>query len=217
MSVSSINSNSTSQAQSSSSWQQIKQNLQALNTALKSGDLPTAKDAFAKLTQNRSISSSSPLGAIGQALQNGDVKSAAQVVYPAHVSADNKASTMVWQQLNTLVSSSQGATTANASTVNNKLATLLTFLSTGKTAATSSSASSSSSLSDAITQALAATNNSISPSSAVSLDASANSNGNAIYTAQGLAQQIKNNPQFGAQLLQSFKSQSVTTSLFDSL
>ncbi len=217
MSVSSINSNSTSQAQSSGSWQQIKQNLQALNTALKSGDLPTAKDAFAKLTQNRSISSSSPLGAIGQALQNGDVKSAAQVVYPTHVSADNKASTMVWQQLNTLVSSSQGATTANASTVNNKLATLLTFLSTGKAAATSSSANSSSSLSDAITQALAATNNSISPSSAVSLDASANSNGNAIYTAQGLAQQIKNNPQFGAQLLQSFKSQSVTTSLFDSL
>lgn len=217
MSVSSINSNSTSQAQSSSSWQQIKQNLQTLNTALKSGDLPTAKDAFAKLTQNKSIASSSPLGEIGQALQNGDVKSAAQVVYPTHVSADNKASTMVWQQLNTLVSSSQGATTPNASTVNTKLATLLTFLSTGKTAAASSSANSASTLSDAINQALAATNNSINPSAVVSLEASANSNGNAIYTAQGLAQQIKNNPQFGAQLLQSFQSQSGTTSLFDSL
>jgi hypothetical protein len=82
MSLSPINSLSSSFADSFQNVQQRRSAFQQLGQALQSGDLGAAQTAFSLLTQNApsSTSQSNPLAqdvsAIGQALQSGDLKGA---------------------------------------------------------------------------------------------------------------------------------------------
>ena len=63
--------------------QQFQKELKALSSALKSGDLTSAQQAFATISAaNPTLSASSPLGLIGQALQTGNITAAQQVAQP---------------------------------------------------------------------------------------------------------------------------------------
>ena len=62
-------------------WQQRQQNMKALGTALQSGDLATAQQAFATIAAGNpamAANANSPLAKIGQALQSGDLAGAQQ-------------------------------------------------------------------------------------------------------------------------------------------
>ena len=71
----------SSQSSSVSNWQQRQQNFKALGSALQSGDLAGAQQAFATITANNPAAAnnpSSPLAQIGQALQSGNLAGAQQ-------------------------------------------------------------------------------------------------------------------------------------------
>ncbi len=61
-------------------WQQRQQNMNALKSALQTGDLSAAQSAFAAITANNpNVNPNGPLGQIGQALQTGNISAAQQV------------------------------------------------------------------------------------------------------------------------------------------
>jgi hypothetical protein len=61
-------------------WHQRQQNMNALKSALQSGDLSAAQSAFAAITANNpNVNPNGPLGQIGQALQSGNISAAQQV------------------------------------------------------------------------------------------------------------------------------------------
>jgi phosphatidate phosphatase APP1 len=59
-------------------WQQQRQNYNQLASALSSGNLDAAKQAYSALTANSSnnVNANSPLGQLGAALQSGDIGAA---------------------------------------------------------------------------------------------------------------------------------------------
>ena len=69
-------------------WQQRRQNFDALSQAISSGNLSSAKDAFAKITSQTSgggaINPDSFLGKLGAALQSGDMTAAQQLLATRH-------------------------------------------------------------------------------------------------------------------------------------
>jgi hypothetical protein len=199
MAVNGVSAYSANQVQTATNWQQAKQNIVSLDSALKSGDLQAAKDAFSKLSQLKTIDSHSPLFKIGQALQKDDIQSAWQVVNPAQTGSSDLTTPLAWQQLTKLAS---GADTNSAVSVNNKLSSLLSYLSAGDTGATNNSTSYTSGI---INQVLSQINNS-SASAKVSLGASASAENVELYTQ--LAQQVKNNPQLASLLVERLKAQS---------
>ena len=68
-----------------SNWQQRQSGLQALSSALQSGDLASAQSAYSAISANNpNISSSSPLGQIGAALQSGDIAGAQKLASSMH-------------------------------------------------------------------------------------------------------------------------------------
>lgn len=201
MAVNGISSYSAYQTQSTINWQQVKQGVQSLDSALKSGDLQSAKDAFSKLGQMKDIDSNSPLGKIGQALQKDDVKSALQVINPTQTNSADETTPLAWKQLVKLTSSSTD-TTDNSLSVNNKVSSLLNYLAAGDAGTPSISTNYTP---GSINQVLSEINNS-SASSKVSLGTSASAETTELYSQ--LAQQIKNNPHLGALLVERLKAQS---------
>lgn len=200
MAINGVSAYSANQLQTATNWQQAKQNIVSLDSALKSGDLKAAKDAFSKLSQLKTIDSNSPLFKIGQALQKEDIQSAWQVVNPAQTASSDLTTPLAWQQLTKLAS---GSDTNSAVSVNNKLSSLLNYLSAGDdTGATNNSTSYTSGI---INQVLSQINNS-SASAKVSLGASASAENVELYTQ--LAQQVKNNPQLASLLVERLKAQS---------
>ena len=201
MAVNGISAYSATQVQTTTNWQQAKQNIVSLDSALKSGDLQAAKDAFSKLSQLKTIDSNSPLFKIGQSLQKDDIKSAWQVVNPVQTGSSDPTTPAAWQQLTKLAAGTD-TTTNSAVSVNNKLSSLLSYLSAGDTDATSNSTSYTSGI---INQVLSQINNT-SASSTVSLGNSASAENVELYTQ--LAQQVKNNPQLASLLVERLKAQS---------
>lgn len=198
MAVNGISAYSATQAQSTINWQQTKQNIVSLDSALKSGDLQAAKDAFSKLNQ-KTIDSNSPLFKIGQSLQKDDIKAAWQVVNPAQTGSSDPTTPLAWQQLTKLAS---GKDTDSAVSVNNKLSSLLSYLSAGDADATTDTTSYTSGI---INQVLSQINNT-NASTKVSLGTSASAENVELYTQ--LAQQVKNNPQLASLLVERLKAQS---------
>lgn len=198
MAVNGISAYSAIQTQSTINWQQTKQNIVSLDSALKSGDLQAAKEAFSKLNQ-KTIDSNSPLFKIGQSLQKDDIKAAWQVVNPAQTGSNDPTTPLAWQQLTKLAS---GTDTDSAVSVNNKLSSLLSYLSAGDADATTDTTSYTSGI---INQVLSQINNT-SASSKVSLGNSASAENVELYTQ--LAQQVKNNPQLASLLVERLKAQS---------
>jgi hypothetical protein len=198
MSVNSINAYSALQTQSTSSVQQLKQTVNALDSALKSGDLQSAKDAYAKLSQLKTIDSNSPLFTIGQALKKDDIQSALQVINPVQTNATDKTTPLAWQQLAKLTAAAN--TTESTLSANNKISSLLNYLASGSGDATSTSTNYTPGI---INQVLSQIN---SASSTVSLGSSSSAETTELYSQ--LAQQIKNNPQLGAILVERLKAQS---------
>lgn len=200
MAVNGISAYSATQTQSTINWQQTKQNIVSLDSALKSGDLQAAKDAFSKLNQ-KTIDSNSPLFKIGQSLQKDDIKSAWQVVNPAQAESGDPTTPLAWQQLTKLASGTD-TNASSAVSVNNKLSSLLSYLSAGDADATTDTTSYTSGI---INQVLSQINNT-SASSKVSLGNSAPAENVELYTQ--LAQQVKNNPQLASLLVERLKAQS---------
>lgn len=199
MAVTGISAYSATQTQTTTHWQQAKQNIVSLDSALKSGDLHAAKDAYSKLSQLKTIESNSPLFKIGQALQKDDIKSAWQVVNPAQTATD-LTTPLAWQQLTKLASATEA--TGSAVSVNNKLTSLLNYLSAGDADATHNSTGYTSGI---INQVLSQINQN-SASAKVSLGSSASAENVELYTQ--LAQQVKNNPQLASLLVERLKAQS---------
>lgn len=195
MAVNSINAYSALQTQSTSSVQQLKKTVNALDSALKSGDLQSAKDAYSKLSQLKTIDSNSPLFTIGQALKKDDIQSALQVV---QTNATDKTTPLAWQQLAKLTAGTN--TTESTLSANNKISSLLNYLASGSGDATSTSTNYTPGI---INQVLSQIN---SASSTVSLGSSSSAETTELYSQ--LAQQIKNNPQLGAILVERLKAQS---------
>ena len=80
MSIGSSSAALASQSSSVNGWQQKHSNFQSLKTALQSGDLTAAQNAFSAISANNpNIPSSSPLGQIGAALQSGNITGAQQI------------------------------------------------------------------------------------------------------------------------------------------
>ena len=114
----------SSQSSSVNNWQQRQQNFKALGSALQSGDLAGAQQAFASITANNPSASSnpsSPLAQIGQALQSGNLASAQQAAQTwrgqhgggaAQVSASDAASAFL-KTLTPLTSNTPTASTAD--------------------------------------------------------------------------------------------------------
>lgn len=198
MSVNSINAYSALQTQSTSSVQQLKQTVNALDSALKSGDLQSAKDAYSKLSQLKTIDSNSPLFTIGQALKKDDIQSALQVINPVQTNATDKTTPLAWQQLAKLTAGTN--TTESTLSANNKIPSLLNYLASGSGNATSTSTNYTPGI---INQVISQMN---SASSTVSLGSSTSAETTELYSQ--LAQQIKNNPQLGAILVERLKAQS---------
>jgi len=198
MSVNSISAYSALQTQSTSSVQQLKQTVNALDSALKSGDLQSAKDAYAKLSQLKTIDSNSPLFTIGQALKKDDIQSALQVINPVQTNATDKTTPLAWQQLAKLTAGTN--TTESTLSANNKISSLLNYLASGSGDATSTSTNYTPGI---INQVISQMN---SASSTVSLGSSSSAETTELYSQ--LAQQIKNNPQLGAILVERLKAQS---------
>ena len=77
-----------SAATGSTAFAQRQQDFKSMMSALKSGDLNAAQQAYSSLTQGRGTPpANSPLAQIGQALQNGDLagaQKAAQSMHGAH-------------------------------------------------------------------------------------------------------------------------------------
>jgi hypothetical protein len=201
MAVNGVSAYSVNQVQTTTNWQQAKQSIVSLDSALKSGDLQAAKDAFSKLSQVKTIDSNSPLFKIGQSLQKDDIKSAWQVVNPAQTGSSDRTTPLAWQQLTKLASGTDTSTNSTAS-VNNKLSSLLSYLSAGDTNTTNDSTSYTSGI---INQVLSQINNN-SASSTVSLGNAASAENVELYTQ--LAQQVKNNPQLASLLVERLKAQS---------
>ena len=195
MAVNSINAYSALQTQSTSSVQQLKQTVNALDSALKSGDLQSAKDAYSKLSQLKTIDSNSPLFTIGQALKKDDIQSALQVV---QTNATDKTTPLAWQQLAKLTAGTN--TTESTLSANNKISSLLNYLASGSGDAASTSTNYTPGI---INQVISQMN---SASSTVSLGSSTSAETTELYSQ--LAQQIKNNPQLGAILVERLKAQS---------
>ncbi|WP_406868363.1 hypothetical protein [Paraburkholderia fungorum] len=61
-----------------SSWQQRQQSFNNLTSALQSGDLAGAQQAFSTLAGTSNVQGNSILGQLGQALKNGDLAGAQQ-------------------------------------------------------------------------------------------------------------------------------------------
>lgn len=201
MAVNGISAYSATQAQTTTNWQQAKQNIVSLDSALKSGDLKAAKEAFSKLSQLKSIETNSPLFKIGQALQKDDIKSAWQVVNPAQAEAGDPTTPLAWLQLTKLASGTD-TNASSAVSVDNKLSSLLGYLSAGDADAASDSKNYTSGI---INQVLSQINNN-SASAKVSLGNSASAENVELYTQ--LAQQVKNNPQLASLLVERLKAQS---------
>lgn len=195
MAVNSINAYSALQTQSTSSVQQIKQTVNALDSALKLGDLQSAKDAYSKLSQLKTIDSNSPLFTIGQALKKDDIQSALQVV---QTNAADKTTPLAWQQLAKLTAGTN--TTESTLSANNKISSLLNYLASGS----GDAASTSTNYTPGIINQVISQMNSV--SSTVSLGSSTSAETTELYSQ--LAQQIKNNPQLGAILVERLKAQS---------
>lgn len=198
MAVNSINAYSALQTQSTSSVQQLKQTVNALDSALKSGDLQSAKDAYSKLSQLKTIDSNSPLFTIGQALKKDDIQSALQVINPVQTNATDKTTPLAWQQLAKLTAGTN--TTESTLSANNKISSLLNYLASGSGDAASTSTNYTPGI---INQVISQMN---SASSTVSLGSSSSAETTELYSQ--LAQQIKNNPQLGAILVERLKAQS---------
>jgi len=140
----------SSQSSSVSNWQQRQQNFKALGSALQSGDLTGAQQAFATITANNPAAAnnpSSPLAQIGQALQSGNLAGAQQAAQSwrgmhgaQSAVAQTKASDAASAFLKTLTPLASTSTAANDPTATNAT--------TSTTAATPSS--------DQISQALMA-------------------------------------------------------------
>lgn len=201
MAVNGISAYSATQTQNTINWQQAKQTIVSLDSALKSGDLQAAKDAYSKLSQVKTVDSNSPLFKIGQALQKDDIKSAWQVVNPAQAESSDLTTPLAWQQLTKLASGAD-TNTSSAVSVNNKLSSLLSYLSAGDADATNDSTSYTSGI---INQVLSQINNN-SASAKVSLGDSASAANVELYTQ--LAQQVKNNPKLASLLVERLKAQS---------
>lgn len=199
MAVNGVSAYSVNQVQTTTNWQQAKQSIVSLDSALKSGDLQAAKEAFSKLSQVKTIDSNSPLFKIGQSLQKDDIKSAWQVVNPAQTGSSDRTTPLAWQQLAKLAS---GTDTNSTASVNNKLSSLLSYLSAGDNNTTNDSTSYTSGI---INQVLSQINNN-SASSTVSLGNAASAENVELYTQ--LAQQVKNNPQLASLLVERLKAQS---------
>jgi hypothetical protein len=75
-------------------WQQQKSNFSQLASALKSGNLSAAQQAFASLSANNPAASdpNSPMGKLGAALQSGNVNAAQQAFATMQASATSQAS-----------------------------------------------------------------------------------------------------------------------------
>ena len=75
-------------------WQQRRQNFDALSQAISSGNLSSAKDAFAKIASQTSgggaINPDSFLGKLGAALQSGDMTAAQQLLATRHKNNGNQ-------------------------------------------------------------------------------------------------------------------------------
>lgn len=198
MAVNSINAYSALQTQSTSSVQQLKQTVNALDSALKSGDLQSAKDAYSKLSQLKTIDSNSPLFTIGQALKKDDIQSALQVINPVQTNATDKTTPLAWLQLAKLTAGTN--TTESTLSANNKISSLLNYLASGSGDAASTSTNYTPGI---INQVISQMN---SASSTVSLGSSSSAETTELYSQ--LAQQIKNNPQLGAILVERLKAQS---------
>ena len=77
MSIQSVAATGASQSVGATKWQQQQQNFKNLTTALQSGDLAGAQQAFSSLTGGSGTgNSNSPLAQIGQALKSGDLAGA---------------------------------------------------------------------------------------------------------------------------------------------
>jgi hypothetical protein len=119
----------SSQSSSVSNWQQRQQNFKALGSALQSGDLAGAQQAFATIAANNPAVASnpnSPLAQIGQALQSGNLagaQQAAQAWRGMHgaqsAAAQTKASDAASAFLKTLTPLASTSTAANDPTATN--------------------------------------------------------------------------------------------------
>jgi hypothetical protein len=68
----------TTQSTSVANWQQRQQTFQDMMSALQSGNLSGAQQAFGALGGNSNIQGNSPLAQLGQALKEGDLSGAQQ-------------------------------------------------------------------------------------------------------------------------------------------
>jgi hypothetical protein len=119
----------SSQSSSVSNWQQRQQNFKALGSALQSGDLTGAQQAFATITANNPAAAnnpSSPLAQIGQALQSGNLAGAQQAAQSwrgmhgtQSAAAQTKASDAASAFLKTLTPLASTSTAANDPTATN--------------------------------------------------------------------------------------------------
>jgi hypothetical protein len=100
----------TNQVSAVGSWQQRQQGVKDLFSALSTGNLAGAQKAYAAFAANNNIKSDSPMGQIGQSLQNGDLAAAAKIA----------------QSLQTNRSTSPVSAQANAQ--NNQVASVLSML-----------------------------------------------------------------------------------------
>ena len=89
-----ISSIASSAVNGASLWQQQKSNFSQLASALKSGNLSAAQQAFKSLSANIPGSSdpNSPMGKLGAALQSGNVSAAQQAFATMQASATSQAS-----------------------------------------------------------------------------------------------------------------------------
>ncbi len=77
MSIQGVSATGASQGVGAAAWQQRQQSFKNLSTALQSGNLAAAQQAFATLTGGSgTVNASSPLAQVGQALSNGDLAGA---------------------------------------------------------------------------------------------------------------------------------------------
>ncbi len=81
MSIGGSTSAGVGQSAAVGNWQQRQQNFSNLTSALQSGNLSAAQQAFSSLSGNSSnVSSNSPLAQLGQALQSGNLTAAQQAM-----------------------------------------------------------------------------------------------------------------------------------------
>lgn len=108
-------------------WQQKRQDFKKLESALQSGDLSSAQQAFATMAAKSSNASdaTSPLAKVGQALQAGDIKGAQQALAAMRASGHHHHAKGA-----TSTSSADASSSASSTqTVDQKFAGLLNSLS----------------------------------------------------------------------------------------